>query len=70
MWQVSLFAYLEERGVEWLTITRDMTESDVKQRRDIVNGSIIYSDQVCVKAALHGRILVLDGVHVITHSFV
>eukprot|EP00736_Rhodelphis_marinus_P009306 Rmarinus@m.17489 len=51
------------REAEYLVISRDTTESDLKQRREIVNGTVIYVDQPPVRAALNGRILILDGLH-------
>lgn len=56
--------YLEltNREVEYIAITRDSTESDLKQRREIVNGTATYFDQSAVRAAKEGRILVLEGV--------
>ncbi|KAJ3223480.1 von Willebrand factor A domain-containing protein 8 [Clydaea vesicula] len=55
------YAQLTNREVEYLTITKDTTDADLKQRREIVNNTSIYTDSVCVRAALMGRILVLDG---------
>ncbi|XGW33259.1 hypothetical protein V3C99_017601 [Haemonchus contortus] len=56
--------YLElcNREYEYLAITRDTTESDIKQRREIRSGTAFYTDLCAVRAALHGRILVIDGV--------
>jgi von Willebrand factor A domain-containing protein 8 len=48
--------------VEYLAITRDTTESDLKQRREIVGNTVVYSDQPPVRAALQGKILILDGI--------
>ena len=39
-----------------------MTDSDIKQRREIKNGTAIYADQAAVRAAIEGRILILDGI--------
>ena len=47
--------------VEYLAITKDTTESDLKQRREIIGGSAVFIDQPPVRAALQGRILILDG---------
>ncbi|EYC24830.1 hypothetical protein Y032_0013g2127 [Ancylostoma ceylanicum] len=56
--------YLElcNREYEYLAVTRDTTEADIKQRREIRGGTAFYSDLCAVRAALHGRVLVLDGV--------
>uniref|UniRef100_A0A183C171 VWFA domain-containing protein n=1 Tax=Globodera pallida TaxID=36090 RepID=A0A183C171_GLOPA len=47
---------------EYLNITRDTTEADIKQRREIKAGSAFYTDLGAVRAALRGRILFIDGV--------
>ncbi|KAI6649454.1 Von Willebrand factor A domain-containing protein 8 [Oopsacas minuta] len=56
------YCELTSREVEYLSLSRDATESELKQRREIVDGSGIYVDQAAVRAALAGRILVLDGI--------
>jgi hypothetical protein len=48
--------------VEYMAITRDTTESDLKQRREIVNNSVKYLNQAPVRAAIHGRLLIIDGI--------
>uniref|UniRef100_A0A915HU87 ATPase dynein-related AAA domain-containing protein n=1 Tax=Romanomermis culicivorax TaxID=13658 RepID=A0A915HU87_ROMCU len=53
---------LTEKEYEYLPLTRDITESDIKQRREIKDGSAFYVDQAAIKAAIHGRVLVLDGI--------
>ena len=50
------------REVEYLPLTRDTTESDLKQRREILNGRAIFVNQAPVRAALYGRLLILDGI--------
>lgn len=59
---VTLFANINGLEVEYLCITRDTTESDLKQRREIYNNSVVFHDQAPVKAAIHGRLLILDGI--------
>lgn len=56
--------YLEltNREVEYIAVTRDSTESDLKQRKEIKNGTSVYFDQSAVRAAKEGRILVLEGI--------
>ncbi|GMT03950.1 hypothetical protein PENTCL1PPCAC_26124, partial [Pristionchus entomophagus] len=56
--------YLEltQSEFEWLSITRDSTEGDIKQRREIRAGNAFYSDLGAVRAAIEGRVLVIDGV--------
>ncbi|KAF7279847.1 hypothetical protein GWI33_006655 [Rhynchophorus ferrugineus] len=53
---------LTHREHEYVALNRDTTESDLKQRREIVGGTAKYFDQSAVKAATEGRILVLEGV--------
>ncbi|RKO85785.1 AAA domain-containing protein, partial [Blyttiomyces helicus] len=56
------YADLAQREIEYVALSKDVTDSDLKQRREIVGGSAIYTDQAAVRAAVHGRILVLDGI--------
>ncbi|XP_022208693.1 von Willebrand factor A domain-containing protein 8 [Drosophila obscura] len=56
------FLELTQREVEYVALSRDTTESDLKQRREIHNKAAIYHDQGAVRAAIHGRVLILDGV--------
>ncbi|KAM9486140.1 von Willebrand factor A domain-containing protein 8 [Clarias gariepinus] len=55
--------YLEltKREVEYVALSRDTTETDLKQRREIRSGTAFYIDQCAVRAATKGRILVLEG---------
>ncbi|KAL4635681.1 von Willebrand factor A domain-containing protein 8 isoform X1 [Arapaima gigas] len=55
--------YLEltKREVEYVALSRDTTETDLKQRREIRGGTTFYVDQCAVRAATQGRILVLEG---------
>lgn len=55
--------YLEltKREVEYLSLSRDTTETDLKQRREIRSGTAFYIDQCAVRAAVLGRVLVLEG---------
>lgn len=48
--------------VEYLALTRDTTEADLKQRREIHLGTAYYVDQCAVRAAIEGRVLVLEGI--------
>jgi hypothetical protein len=54
------YCELVGREYEYVCITRDTTESDLKQRRDILNGSGVFSDGAPVRAAIEGRILILE----------
>jgi hypothetical protein len=47
--------------VEYVHLSKDTTESDIKQRREIVGSSSVFVDQAPVRAAIHGRLLILDG---------
>ena len=62
--------YLEltKREMEFVALSRDTTESDLKQRREIVSGTAHYADQAAVNAALHGRVLVLEGIEKVSES--
>ncbi|KAF0712384.1 hypothetical protein As57867_004834, partial [Aphanomyces stellatus] len=60
------FGEIMNREVEYVAISQDTTESDLKQsdlkqRREILGGVAIFADQAPVRAAVHGRILILDG---------
>lgn len=44
-----------------MMITKDTTEADLKQRREIVGDSVVWCDSAPVKAAIHGRVLIIDG---------
>ena len=54
------FAQVVEREVECVSISRDSTEADLKQRRELSAGSV-YVNQPVVEAALNGRLLVIEG---------
>eukprot|EP00055_Hartaetosiga_balthica_P017545 m.118566 g.118566 ORF g.118566 m.118566 type:complete len:1915 (+) comp9344_c0_seq1:274-6018(+) len=56
------FCEMVNKEVEYIALTRDTTEADLKQRRELRNGSAIYEDQCAVRAALMGKVLVLDGI--------
>ncbi|XP_058132611.1 von Willebrand factor A domain-containing protein 8 [Dasypus novemcinctus] len=55
--------YLEltKREVEYIALSRDTTETDLKQRREIRAGTAFYIDQCAVRAATEGRTLILEG---------
>ncbi|KAF4047109.1 ATPase family associated domain-containing protein 5 [Phytophthora infestans] len=55
------FCELLQKEVEYVAISQDTTESDLKQRREIVDGAAIFTDQAPVRAAINGRVLVIDG---------
>lgn len=55
------YAQLACREVEFVTITPDTTEADLKQRREIRSGSMEHSDQAPVRAAISGALLIVEG---------
>ncbi|ODN04785.1 von Willebrand factor A domain-containing protein 8 [Orchesella cincta] len=59
---VNLYAHLTSREIQFLQISRDTTEADIKQRREIVHKSAVFFDQASVRCALGGHVLVLDGI--------
>jgi von Willebrand factor A domain-containing protein 8 len=58
---VQHYCWLVGRGMHALTLTRDSSEADLKQRREICSGSVVYYDSAPVQAALGGHVLLLDG---------
>lgn len=56
------YLQLTQQELEYVSLSRDTTESDLKQRREILNGTAKYFDQSAVRAAVHGRVLVIEGI--------
>jgi MoxR-like ATPase len=56
------WASVSQRELEYVALSSDTTESDLKQRREVIDGSVHYFDAPPVRAALEGRLLLLDGV--------
>ncbi|KAK2575215.1 hypothetical protein KPH14_002677 [Odynerus spinipes] len=56
------FLELTNRELEFIALSRDTTEADLKQRREIKSGTAYYHDQSAVRAATNGRILIIEGV--------
>ncbi|CAE7780682.1 unnamed protein product [Symbiodinium sp. CCMP2592] len=56
------FAAQTGRETEYIGITKDTTEADLKQRREISNGQLVFHNAPAVEAALKGRLLILEGV--------
>lgn len=56
------YLQLTNQECEYISLSRDTSESDLKQRREISNGTSVYIDQAAVRAAKEGRVLVIDGV--------
>ncbi|CAH1781042.1 unnamed protein product [Owenia fusiformis] len=57
-----MYLELTKREAEYVSLSRDTTESDLKQRREIKSGTAFYIDQCAVRAAVEGRILILEGI--------
>ncbi|OQR77160.1 hypothetical protein BIW11_00481 [Tropilaelaps mercedesae] len=59
-----VFAYLEYTGreAEYVSLSADTTDSDLKQYRELSSSQAGWRDQAAVRAATEGRVLVLDGV--------
>lgn len=45
-----------------MALSKDVTDADLKQRRELNGGTSFYVDQAAVRAAIHGRLLILDGI--------
>jgi hypothetical protein len=59
------YAELTGREVEVLVLSQDTTEADLKQRREIVNGSAIFVDQAPVRAAIEVLVSLLPLVTIL-----
>lgn len=44
-----MYLQLTQREVEFVSLSRDTTEADLKQRREIINSCATYINQVCTK---------------------
>lgn len=53
---------MTNRDVEYIALSRDSSEADLKQRREIRAGSSVFEDQCAVRAAVEGRVLLLEGI--------
>lgn len=61
-WLAVEYCRQQSREYIYCPLTRDTTESDLKQRKEILdNGTSIFVDQSVVQAALSGAILILEG---------
>jgi hypothetical protein len=56
------YCRLSNRPYEYIALSRDTTEADLKQRREIKNSSAIWIDCAVVSAAINGRILIIEGI--------
>jgi MoxR-like ATPase len=57
-----MYLELTQKEAEYVSLSRDTTETDLKQRREILAGTAYHIDQCAVKAATHGRVLILEGI--------
>lgn len=59
-----VFAYLEYTGreAEYVSLSADTTDSDLKQYRELTGNQAGWRDQAAVRAATEGRVLILDGI--------
>jgi hypothetical protein len=57
-----LYAALLHREVEYVALSRDTSEADLKQRKEVFHHGTLYVNQAPVRAAIHGRLLILDGI--------
>ncbi|KAL4221611.1 von Willebrand factor A domain-containing protein 8 [Mactra antiquata] len=57
-----MYLELTKREGEYVSLSRDTTEADLKQRREIRSGSAFYLDQSAVRAAINGHTLILEGI--------
>ena len=56
-----LYASLLGREIEYVSLSKDTSEADLKQRKEVTSNGTVYTNQAPVRAAIHGRLLVLDG---------
>lgn len=56
-----LYAWLLGREIEYVSLSKDTSEADLKQRKEVTNNGTVYTNQAPVRAAINGRLLVLDG---------
>lgn len=56
-----MYAELNSREIDSVLITRDTTDADLLQRRELSRGNVRFIDGPVVNAALAGRLFVLDG---------
>ncbi|RUP51709.1 hypothetical protein BC936DRAFT_146399 [Jimgerdemannia flammicorona] len=59
---VMKYAQLTQREIEYVALSKDVTDADLKQRRELNGGTSFYVDQAAVRAAVNGRVLILDGI--------
>lgn len=57
-----LYAALVGREVEYVPLTKNTSDADLKQRKEMIQNDSVYFPQAPVRAAVNGRLLILDGV--------
>ncbi|KAI3381394.1 hypothetical protein SNEBB_005189 [Seison nebaliae] len=57
-----IYSELFNREIEYICTTRDTSESDLKQRREMKERNVKFIDQIVVEAVKNGRLLVIDAV--------
>ena len=60
-WLALTYCHYAQREVQFLCLSRDTAEADIKQRKEILDGSLLYVNQAAVTAALNGQVLVIEG---------
>lgn len=60
-WIVFRWLELLRRPCHYLCLSRDSTPADLKQRKELVDGSVVFVDSAVIKAALSGAVLLLEG---------
>ena len=50
------------REYEYVSLSQDTAHEDLRQRRELCNNSSEFKDQAAVRAAIEGRVLLLEGV--------
>lgn len=59
-----IFEWLRLSGkeYEYVSLSQDTAHEDLRQRRELRSNSSIFMDQAAVNAAIHGRVLLLEGI--------
>lgn len=53
-WLAFYFCELLQQEVEYLSLSRDTSETDIKQRKEIIDKTVHFVNQSPVLAAIHG----------------
>ena len=60
-WTCLTFCARYQKPCHYVSLTRDTTESDLKQRRELTDSTVTFVDQPTVLCALNGHVLILEG---------